>query len=195
MALTPAPTPPSRGQAPATFIQNMNAFLAWIASFVTQANALADDVTAKQEAATAAAAAAVPAAVTAIEKAAAAAADADAAGVARVMAQEAALATAVVSGTSLTSLVIAGGNKVFATQAGRQWLTGTPIIAVDQANPTNFMAGTVSAYAGSSLTIAVTNVGGEGNTVAAWNISVSGIQGPAANAQTPGYLLFSMGIR
>lgn len=101
---------------------------------------------------------------------------------ATVAAAAAAAATiSMVTSTSATEVTIGTGAKVFVTQAGKQYSVGVPIIAVDQANPANYMAGTVDAYAGTSLTIAVTSTGGAG-TISAWNISIAGVrgaQGPA----------------
>ncbi|KRB73438.1 hypothetical protein [Noviherbaspirillum sp. Root189] len=99
-------------------------------------------------------------------------------GLDRAAAEAAALSatTSMVTSTSTTSLAIGTGSKTFSTQAGKQYSVGVPIIAVDQANAANYMAGTVTAYSGTSLEIAVTDIGGSG-TKAAWNISVAGVRG------------------
>jgi hypothetical protein len=62
MAITPLPTPPSRDQSEATFVNNANAFLGALPTFATEANALAVDVNADAAAAEAARVAAVGAA-------------------------------------------------------------------------------------------------------------------------------------
>jgi hypothetical protein len=80
-------------------------------------------------------------------------------------------------GSSTTSLLIANSvTKVFTTQAGLAYQVGNYVRASSAANGNNFMEGLVSAYAGTSLSIAVTKIGGTG-TFADWNFSVSGIPG------------------
>lgn len=80
-------------------------------------------------------------------------------------------------GTSATSLLIANTvTKVFTTQAGLAYQVGSYVRASSAANGANFMEGTVSAYAGTSLSIAVTNIGGTG-TFADWTFAVSGAPG------------------
>lgn len=82
-----------------------------------------------------------------------------------------------ITGTSATSQMIGTGSKVFTTQGGKQWPVGVPIIAVNPADDTKYMGGTVGAYSGTSLTINVTSVGGLGETYAMWNISTAGVRG------------------
>jgi len=93
------------------------------------------------------------------------------------------------TGTSATSVFIDTGSKVFTTQAGKQWPINVPIIAVNSFDPTKFMAGTVAAYSGTSLTIGVTSVGGLAETYTSWNISTAGVRGApgttASNTQFP----------
>lgn len=79
--------------------------------------------------------------------------------------------------TSTTSLLIATGSKVFATQAGKAFQNGGFVIASSQATPTNLMFGNVTSYVGTSLTVNVIAIGGAG-TLADWNIAISGLQGP-----------------
>jgi len=62
MSITPLPTPPSRDQAEATFVNNANAFLGALPTFATEANQLAVDVEAAKTTAEAARDAAVGAA-------------------------------------------------------------------------------------------------------------------------------------
>lgn len=86
-------------------------------------------------------------------------------------------------GTSTTSLVLGTGAKVLVTQSGKQWPANVPIIAVNTADATQYVYGTVGGYVGTSLTINVTAVGGViGASVASWVISTSGI--PGAPGQT-----------
>lgn len=80
-------------------------------------------------------------------------------------------------GTSTTSLLIANSvTKVFTTQAGLAYQVGNYARASSAANGANFMEGTVSAYAGTSLSIAVTKIGGSG-TYADWAFQIAGAPG------------------
>lgn len=81
--------------------------------------------------------------------------------------------------TSVTSLTIGTGSKVFTTQSGKSFQTGQYIMAVSSANPTvNYMFGDVTSYSGTTLTLDSTIVGGSG-TKTDWIIAISGLQGPA----------------
>lgn len=122
-----------------------------------------DDASFASSSVAANAAIAVAAAATATTQAASAAASAT-------------LAASTFNSTSVSSNSIATGAKTFVTQANKNYLANTPIIAVDSANPANYLYGTVTSYSGTSLVINVTNVGGSG-TISSWNISVAGIKG------------------
>lgn len=102
----------------------------------------------------------------------AAAAEAEAAAVEA--AASAAAAAGLFSGTSVTSLAIGTGSKVFTTQAGLNITVGQFVIAASAASPSNYMVGQVTAYSGTSLTVNVTVTGGSG-TLADWNISSTGV--------------------
>lgn len=79
--------------------------------------------------------------------------------------------------TSTTSLAISAGSKVFATQVGKQFGVGSRVTITNDAAPASrIMYGTVTAYAGTSLTVNVDNVLGSG-TYAAWTIRLSGDRG------------------
>lgn len=78
--------------------------------------------------------------------------------------------------TSTTSLAIGTGSKVFTVQTGLPILPGAWMVAASQADPTDWMAGQVTAYSGSTLTIEVASVGGSG-TLADWNINLAGAPG------------------
>ncbi len=78
--------------------------------------------------------------------------------------------------TSTTSLAIGTGTKVFTTQAGLAYLTGTRARATDAANTANWMEGVVNPYSGTSLTLIVDLTSGSG-TIANWNVSVAGERG------------------
>lgn len=85
------------------------------------------------------------------------------------------------AGTSTTSLLIGTGAKVFTTQASKLWVNGQLLQIASDADAANYMHGTVTSYSGTALTMNITDVGGSG-TLADWNISISGTQGPVGAA-------------
>jgi hypothetical protein len=103
------------------------------------------------------------------------------AGIATTAASQAASYAASYSGTSTTSLAIATGTKVFTTQADKLWVAGQYLQIASAANNANYMHGTVTSYSGTTLTMNITDIGGSG-TLADWNISISGTQGPTGAA-------------
>jgi hypothetical protein len=92
-------------------------------------------------------------------------------------------AAANLRGTSTTSLLIGTGSKVFTTQSGKQFDIGNWILAVSDADETNYMHGHVTDYTGTSLTLNVTNIGGSG-TFADWSLYISGTQGAKGDTGT-----------
>lgn len=82
------------------------------------------------------------------------------------------------SATSTTSLAIGTGAKTFTTQSGKLFVAGQFLQIASNANAVNYMHGTVTSYSGTSLVTNITDTGGSG-TLADWNISISGTQGPA----------------
>lgn len=78
--------------------------------------------------------------------------------------------------TSTTSNTIGTGNKTFTTQAGLSYVVGASRVRVSDSGGTNYMEGLVTAYSGTSLTVAVDDTSGSG-TLAAWNISLAGQPG------------------
>lgn len=153
--ITPLPTPPSRGQSPATFVVDADAFFDALPNFVDEVNAAGDEIDAAVAAAASSSAIAIAA------------------------------ATATTVGTSTSSVAIGTGSKAFTTQAGKNWIVGTYLIIASAANPANFMAGQVTSYSGTSLTINVPTGGtGGSGTFADWNIGLAGQQGaPGAAGQ------------
>lgn len=80
-------------------------------------------------------------------------------------------------GTSSTSLLIASSTtKTFTTQAGLAYQVGTYMRASSMANGANFMEGLCSAYSATTLSIAVSKIGGSG-TFADWGFAVAGAPG------------------
>jgi hypothetical protein len=79
-------------------------------------------------------------------------------------------------GTSTTSLAIATGSKVFATQAGLALQVGNRVRAASNGTPANWMEGLITAYSGTSLTVNVDLTGGSGSP-ADWNINLTGQYG------------------
>jgi hypothetical protein len=89
------------------------------------------------------------------------------------------IAASLSTATSTTSTAIDAGSKTFAVQAGKVFVVGTRVTIANTAAPTTrLMYGIVTAYAGTSLTVAVDNIVGTG-TYAAWTIRVTGDRGPA----------------
>lgn len=95
----------------------------------------------------------------------------------------AAASAAKLTGTSTTSVVIGAGSKAFTTQASKFFTAGTALRIVSDANPdTHFMAGVVTAYSSTSLTVDVEVFGGSG-TRTDWTIMVSGQVGQAGTIE------------
>lgn len=87
------------------------------------------------------------------------------------------------SGTSTTSVAIGTGSKSFTTQTSKSFEVGRALKLVSAANPTtHFMAGVVTAYSGTSLTVAVAVSGGSGSR-ADWTIYVAGEVGQAGTLE------------
>lgn len=190
--ITPAPTPaPQRGDR-ATFSARVDAFVLWLTAAVAQFAAVASNVYANALDAFASATAALGYRDTALTYRDAAQAARDTAQgyrdtaltyrneaqAARDAAQNYALA---LTATSTTSLTVGAGAKTFATQAGKQFTVGQVLYFVNPADATQWMAGPVTAYSGTSLSANITDVSStaSGQTVANWNISISGLRGAA----------------
>lgn len=92
-------------------------------------------------------------------------------------------AGAVFTGTSSTSTSIATGSKSFTIiETGRAWAVGAVLRAAVTTSPgTDYLIGTVTAYAGTSLTLDVTSTFGSG-THAAWTIGLEGASSTVAPA-------------
>jgi phage-related protein len=65
-------------------------------------------------------------------------------------------------GTSATSAAIETGEKTFATQSGQAISVGNKVKLIASGGTANFMIGRVTAYAGTSLTVKVIQIGGSG---------------------------------
>ena len=79
--------------------------------------------------------------------------------------------------TSTTSATIGTGAQTFTTQSGKSFQAGQFVLIADAGAPSlNWMWGTVTSYAGTSLVVNITVIGGSG-TKTNWNISLSGSQG------------------
>ncbi len=209
--ITALPTPPSTND-PANFNTRADAFLGQMPTFVTEANALSTEVyglavqvTADKGAAAASAATATTKASQAADQVALAANQVTLAtgqvslattqaGIATTKAGEAAATLvqvqSVASGVSfstksLTSNTIAVGTKTWTVDAGESFVEGMPIYAVAQGDPTKFMVGVCTAYAGTTLTVAVTQAVGSGS-ISNWNISIGGVPGVQGVQGTPG---------
>ena len=84
-----------------------------------------------------------------------------------------AAATAIASpntiATSTTSLAIGTGSKGFVTQSGKTFTSSMWIAAINTADGNTWMAGPISSYSGTNLTVDVQRTSGSG-TVASWEI-------------------------
>ena len=180
MTIDALPTTPN-SQNPTTFAANMDAFLAALVLFRTQANALGTTADANASTSTTKAGEASTSAATATAKALLTAADAvataaDKAAAAASAASAAAIAGAFV-GTSTTSWTPALGSKTFATQSGEQYTAGVTLSIVSASTPSVWGAGQVTSYSGTSLVMDITVIG-TASAKTDWNISLCGVQGP-----------------
>lgn len=135
--------------------------------------------------ATAAAASQTAAAASATAAAGSATAASASASSASSSAASSAASAANLTATSTTSLLIAAASKTFVTQSGKQFAAGQFVLASSAADPANYMHGQVTSYAGTSLVVNVTNVGGSG-TLADWNLSISGSRGASGTSSAGG---------
>lgn len=81
-------------------------------------------------------------------------------------------------GTSSSAKTISLGSKTFVVPAGLAYIPGERIRFVDQTNSSNFLEGTITSYATTSMVVNIDNNGGSG-TVSNWNLSVGGNLGTA----------------
>src|SRR5215470_8902136 len=101
------------------------------------------------------------------------------------------VATATQSATSATSFAIGIRSKTFTIQAGKAFAVNQWVIVQETSNPANQMLGQITAYAGTSLTVNVTAVGGSG-THADWTIvltnsaAAAGYQSPVGSGNVTG---------
>lgn len=80
------------------------------------------------------------------------------------------------AGTSTTSLTIGTGDKTLTTQAGLALSVGQFVRLASTASPGSYMAGTITAYSSTSMTVAVVETAGSG-TYTAWGIAATGTKG------------------
>ncbi|WP_395444280.1 hypothetical protein [Caulobacter sp. UC70_42] len=210
--ITALPTPPSTND-PANFNTRADAFLGQMPTFVTETNALSTEVNGiavqviadKSAAATSAATATNKASQAADQVGLAAAQVTLATGQVTLAAAQAGIATSkaseaaatlvqvrnVASGVSfstksLTSNAIAVGTKTWTVDAGESFAEGMPIYAVAHGDPTRFMVGVCTGYAGTTLTVAVTQISAAGGTISNWDISIGGVPGVQGIPGAPG---------
>jgi hypothetical protein len=79
-------------------------------------------------------------------------------------------------GTSTTSMTIGTGNQALDLQAGLAFVVGDRVHIGAVGNELNWMEGFVTAYSGTSMTVAVSDVGGSG-TYTSWGIGLTGKPG------------------
>ncbi|PIB91406.1 hypothetical protein [Caulobacter sp. FWC2] len=194
--ITALPTPPSTSD-PTNFNTRADAFLGQMPTFVTEANALAGEVYGLAVQVTQDKATAVGAASTATAKAALAADQVTLAagqvtlagvqaGVATTKASDAAAILTQVqnvaagisfSTKSVSSNTIGTGPKTWTVDAGESFVEGMPIYVVAHGDPTRFMVGVCTGYAGTILSVAVTQISSAGGTLSNWDISIGGVPG------------------
>ncbi len=210
--ITALPTPPSTND-PANFNTRADAFLGQMPTFVTEANALSTEVNGLAVQVAQDKTAAAASAATATSKASLAADQVGLAanqvtlataqvtlattqaGVATTKANDAAAILTqvqnVASGVSfstksLTSNAIAVGTKTWTVDSGESFVEGMPIYAVAHGDPTRFMVGVCTSYAGTTLTVAVTQTSAATGTISNWDISIGGVPGVQGAQGTPG---------
>lgn len=83
--------------------------------------------------------------------------------------------------SSTTSLLIETGSKVFTVSSGLGLSAGQFVLAVSDADVSNYMFGQITSYTGTNLTVDVQAIGGSG-TYADWTITLIGIRGIAGPA-------------
>lgn len=205
--VTPLPTTPARNVAdPDTYVDIADAWAAALPTFGAEVQAAGEYANTKALAAASSASAASTSAGTATTKAgeasdsaaAAAASEVAAAGSATAAANSAtaaanAAAGVVFTATSATSNAIGGGSRTWAVGAGLSYQVGLYVIATDTADTGNWMHGQVTAYSGGNLTVNVTRTRGAG-TITAWNIGLSGPEGPESIAPVGGIIMWSGSI-
>lgn len=203
--IDPVPTPPIQRGDRATFSSRVDAFILWLVNAVTQFRAVAlnvydNAVDAFQSAtgaatsatnagtsATNAANSATAAGTSATNAAGSATAAGNSATAAATSASNAANSATALTATSTTSNTLGTGSKTFTIQSGKQFVAGVRLLIVNPSNAAQFMSGTVTSYAGTSLVVAVEAFEGTG-TLTNWNISVSGqrgIQGATGASAVP----------
>lgn len=87
--------------------------------------------------------------------------------------------------TSVSEVEIGIGAKTFSVQSGFPISPGARVTVANPDDPENYMAGTVTAYEGTSLTVDVQATGGTG-TFSEWNINLAGSPGPQGEQGDPG---------
>lgn len=97
------------------------------------------------------------------------------------------LGDALYAATSTTSLSLGAGSKTFVTQSGKDLAVGSWLVAYSAADPTKYMLGQVTSYAGTTLVVNMTAFGGSG-TKADWIIRASSPPGAAGKSAGYSYL-------
>jgi hypothetical protein len=199
--IDPVPTPPIQRGDRTTFSSRVDAFILWLVNAVTQfravalnvynnavdafnnagaantsAGAAASSASAASTSASNAAGSASAASTSATNAATSAGNASNSATAAATSATASAASAAALTATSTTSNSLSTGSKTFSTQAGKQFVPGVPVVAANPADGTQYVAGTITSYSGTSLVINATDFGGSGS-LSNWNISVSGSRG------------------
>lgn len=89
--------------------------------------------------------------------------------------------------TSTTTFTPSVHSQTVTTQSGKAILVGSKVILASAANPTtNYGTGSVTAYSGTSMTVAFEAVGASPLSASDWNISLSGSAGPTGATGSTG---------
>lgn len=96
--------------------------------------------------------------------------------------------------TSTTSLAVGTGSKTFTTQSGKDIASGSYVLVVSDANPTdNFMFGKVVSYTATTLIASMSTSGGSG-TLTDWTITAASPTGPTGSTGATGATGASVGF-
>lgn len=179
MAITALPTAPQRTDDPTTFVSRADAWVASLALFTTEANALQTDVNTKATTATTQAGIATTQAELATTNGAAqvALATTQANNAANSASQAAASASSAIaapgtSATSSTSNTISTGSKTFTIQTGKSFVTGMSVKIANSSSA--WLHGDITSYNSSTgeLVVDIKTIFGSGSFTS-WTISIS----------------------
>jgi hypothetical protein len=95
----------------------------------------------------------------------------------------------VLHGTSASAVTIGTGSKTFITQTSLAISVGASVLLAWTADPTQYLAGQVTAYSNGTVTFNVTNIVGSGSH-SDWQVFVTGVPGAKGSDETPILVVF-----